>query len=171
MKRIVRVLFVLGSLISPLSAFPSGARGRAVLEIGTAHAEVEYGRPSIKGRDVAEMLRYFKSGQEWRMGADGPTTLKTTVNLRFRATVIPKGQYILKAKYLGETNARQTSMVNWQLLLQKEDETTVAEVPLKFEKAESSVEIMTIHLEKQGSQVRLTVLWGNFTLSATFRKA
>ena len=39
----------------------------------------------------------------------------------------------------------------WHLLIQKEDKSTVADIPLTYQKTDSPVEELTIKLEKQGS--------------------
>jgi len=81
---------------------------------------IEYGRPSLKGRD---MLGQAQVGQAWRMGADAATSLKTDADLTFGTVAVPKGEYIL--------TATKVSAETWQLnVLSKADRSKVAEVPL-----------------------------------------
>ena len=43
-------------------------------------------------------------GETWRLGADGDTTLKTEVGLKFGESSVARGTYILRAKFLGDGN-------------------------------------------------------------------
>src|SRR5437773_12312707 len=56
------------------------------------YVTVEYGRPSLKGRD---MLTQLQPGKVWRMGADKSTTFTSNTNLSFAKVSIPQGSYSL----------------------------------------------------------------------------
>ena len=94
-------------------------RGEAKVSLGGKPIVVDYGRPSLKGRD---MLGKAEVGQEWRMGADAPTTLDTPVSLTFGGARVPPGQYVLRAKKVSDKD--------WVLKLER-DGKTAAEVPLR----------------------------------------
>lgn len=135
-------------------------RGQATLQLDDGSVTVEYGRPNLSGRNLEKLI---KPGQEWRMGSNSATTLTTTEDLKFGDKTVPKGKYVLKAKPVSEQD--------WMLLIQKEDNTTVAEVPMKLEKVDSSTELMTIDLTQSNNAGKLKLLWGNMVLSTEFRKA
>jgi hypothetical protein len=135
-------------------------RGQAVLQMGGGRVSVEYGRPALKGRDLEKLI---SPGQEWRMGANAPTTLTTDVDLKFGEKIVPQGKYILKAK-LDDQQA-------WRLLFQSEDQKPVAEIPLSFQKVDESTEIMTIELVEKGNGGSFILKWGNLMLFADFQKA
>ncbi|HXG94410.1 MAG TPA: DUF2911 domain-containing protein [Blastocatellia bacterium] len=135
-------------------------RGQSDITIDGAKVTVEYGRPALKGRDLEAMI---SPGQEWRMGSNAPTTLTTGVGLKFGDKIINTGRYILKAKLVEPQK--------WALLIQSEDNATVAEVPMAFQKVDNTAELLTINLENRGDGGRLIVHWGNLTLSADFEKA
>jgi hypothetical protein len=118
---------------------------------------VEYGRPSLKGRD---MLAQAAVGAPWRMGADAATTLSTDADLSFGEVQVPKGKYVL--------TATKVSPDVWQINVLAQDRSKVADVPLTAAKAEASVEMFTIELEADGAQGALTLAWGTTELSASF---
>jgi DUF2911 family protein len=131
-------------------------RGEAKLALSGKPIVVEYGRPSLKGRD---MLGQAAVGQEWRMGADNATTLKTPVALRFSSAEVPPGDYVLKAKKVSDKE--------WVLKLER-DGKAAAEVPLKGSPLEKSVEVFTIDLAAEQGQGVFRMSWGNLALAAPF---
>ena len=131
-------------------------RGEAKLTLAGKAIEVEYGRPSLKGRD---MLGKAAVGDEWRMGADSATTLKTPVRLTFGSKVVPPGEYVLRAK--------KVSDADWVLKLER-DGKTAAEVPLSASTLDKSVEMFTIDLVEEQGQGVFRMSWGNRALAARF---
>ena len=92
MKRLA-LLASLSAVAIP--ALAHGAeRGAAKATVAGKTVTIDYGRPSLKGRD---MLGQAEVGKPWRMGADAETTLKTDADLTFGGTLVPKGEYVLTA--------------------------------------------------------------------------
>lgn len=156
-----RALIVPSVLVLTLAAAGEAAaqmnpRGEAKVTLAGKAVSVDYGRPSLKGRD---MLGKAAVGQEWRMGADTATTLKTAGTLDFGSAQVPPGEYVLRARKVSDTD--------WVLKFEK-DEKPAAEVPLKTFPLEQSVETFTIDLSDQGGKGLFRMSWGNRALSAPF---
>lgn len=167
MKRLTAIIVLLiftsasACFGAPASGPPqSDDRGRPVLELGANKIEVNHGRPGLRGRNPEGMIQ---PGQVWRMGANDPTTLSTQVSLKFGEKVIPAGKYILQAKFV--------EVQKWQLLIQSEGGSSVAEVPFNLQKVDKSVEYLTITLEKKDKGGRLVLQWGTLALAADFQPA
>jgi hypothetical protein len=131
-------------------------RGEAKVTLAGKTIAVDYGRPSLKGRD---MLGKAAVGQEWRMGADAATTLKTAASLSFGSVQVPPGDYVLRARKVSETD--------WILKLEKEGAAAV-EVPLQSSTIPESVETFTIDLAEEQGQGVFRMSWGTRALAARF---
>ena len=154
-----RFLFVVALVGLTAPAFPqANPRGEAEATFAGKSVSIEYGRPSLKGRD---MLSQATVGQSWRLGADAATSLSTEADLAFGDVMVPKGDYILTATKVGENE--------WTMnVLAKDDREKVADVPLSPGKSEEAVEQFTISMKGEGSEGRVQLLWGGTTLKATF---
>jgi len=136
----------------------ANARGEAKAVVAGKTVAIDYGRPSLKGRD---MLGQAQVGQAWRMGADAATSLKTDADLSFGAVQVPKGEYIL--------TATKVAADQWQLnVLSKADRSKVADVPLAGSKADASVEQFTIDVTGDKDKGELKLRWGTTVLGAAF---
>ena len=132
-------------------------RGEATVELSKGTVTINYGRPSLKGRDISTMI---SPGEQWRLGADGSTTLTTKVALTFGDQRIEKGAYTLRGKFVSEGK--------WHLLIHSQDYTKVAEIPLTLEKSSKDVDRLTIMLSGQGKDGSFKLNWGKLSLSAAF---
>ena len=146
--------------VTTLAAAPlfaqANPRGQSEVELAGKAISVEYGRPSLKGRD---MLGQADVGMTWRMGADSATTLETAADLSFGEQAVPAGEYVLKAK--------KVAAEKWHLLVTSDD-ATVAEVPLSTSELADSVETFTIGLSGSAGKGRLEMQWGTKALGADF---
>jgi hypothetical protein len=151
----VSIALTMGAGLAVPARAQMNPRGEAKVRLAGKEIVVDYGRPSLKGRD---MLGKAAVGDEWRMGADSATTLKTPVSLTFGSTVVAPGEYVLKAKKVSDTG--------WSLLLDKDGKTT--EVPLTASTIDKSVEMFTIDLGDEKGQGQFRMSWGTRALSAPF---
>jgi len=141
-------------------------RGSAKATINGAHITIDYGRPILKGRD---MLGQLKPGQVWRIGADSPTTLESDKDLNFNGTIVPKGKHILLAKLVEP--GKWTLVFSSKSASQYVESAKIAEVPLAFEEASDSDEMVTVKLTDQGGTGVLEIAWGKMRLTTSFKPA
>jgi DUF2911 family protein len=155
MKRLA-LLVALSALAIP--ALAHGAdRGAAKATVAGKAVAIDYGRPSLKGRD---MLGQAEVGKAWRMGADDATTLKTDADLSFGGTAVPKGEYVLTATKVADGK--------WQLNVITKEKAKVADVPLEVAKAPAAVETLTIELTGDKDKGTFTMSWGELALKTSF---
>ena len=156
LKRIA--LAALAVMVAVPALAQMNPRGEAKAMVAGKAVSIDYGRPSLKGRD---MLGQAQVGQAWRMGADAATTLKTDADLSFGAVAVPKGEYIL--------TATKVAADQWHLnVLAKADRAKVADIPLAAGKLGASVEQFTIALTGDKDKGALELHWGTTALKAAF---
>ena len=145
-------------------------RETSKISVGNKTVSVEYGRPSLKGRSVTDMLAQLKPGDFWRLGADKSTTFSTAADLQFGDVTVPSGEYSLWAQR-GADNS-------WKLVFNKQHgqwgtqhdaSQDLASVPLEEAKASTPAEMVTISLTKQGAGGVITIQWGDMKLTAGFK--
>jgi hypothetical protein len=157
-------LFSAGSM---LSAQTPGLRGTDSISIQGKKISVEYGRPSLDGRD---MLGRATAGMVWRMGQDAATTLTTEAELDFNGQKVAPGRYLLAAVKTGD---RQWSLIinsdSSKSAFSRDPSEDVAEVGLESSVASEPVETFTISLEDGGDgSGSFTMAWGDLIASAQF---
>lgn len=128
-------------------------RGTAELALDGAKVAVEYGRPSLNGRD---MLGRATVGMTWRMGADAATTLTTTGSLQFGDLVVPAGEHVLQARKTGENS--------WSLVIRN-----LGEVAMETRQLDENVEQFTIALEGSGKEGTFSMAWGTLKTNVPFQ--
>ena len=171
MKKImIMCLFALTGLeLLTANAFAQkNPRSTSRLEIGGNFIFVEYGRPSLKGRD---MLAQLEINKIWRLGADKSTTMTSDANLSFGKVFIPQGTYSVWLKKLGEKSYELIfNKKSGQWGTQHEAIDDFASVPLTYSEGNESAEIFTISLKKatKGNGGEIELLWGNSVLKASF---
>jgi hypothetical protein len=144
--------------VSLALAVPAAAqRGEAKATVAGKSVSIDYGRPSLEGRD---MLGQAVVGQAWRMGKDAATTLKTDAELDFSGVKVPKGDYVLKAT--------KVAAEKWTLNVMGKDDAKVAEIPLAATKLPASVETFTIDLKGEKDKGEFTMSWGTTAMKAAF---
>ena len=151
-------------------ALAANPRGTASLTLNGKKISVEYGRPSLGGRNVNDLLGQLPAGEFWRLGADKSTTFSTTGDLMFGDVKVPKGEYSLWAQKQADGS--------WKLVFNKQQgqwgtnhdpAQDFASVPLKTEKESKPAEQVTITLEEEHGGGEIAIQWGGMELSANFK--
>jgi hypothetical protein len=156
------------AVVSTLLVAPAGAqgeRGKAELKAGSGVIAVDYGRPSLKGRDMFSQL---KEGAFWRMGMNQATVITTPVDLAFGKTMIAKGSYSLWLKKVGEKFDLVFNSQTGQWGTVHDPAKDVAAVTLKQDSLPAPVETFTIDLKAAAKGGDLGLSWGATKLSAGF---
>ncbi len=167
-KRVILSLAALSAmaLAAPGSLAHGNDRGHTKATIGKAKVSIEYGRPSLQGRD---MLKKLQPGQLWRIGADAPTTLESDTDLDFGGTRVSKGKHILLARLIEPGH--------WSLVVSSKDafhyepSAKIAEVPIEFREGKDPVEEVTIKLSNDSGRGVIEISWGAARLVASFAPA
>jgi hypothetical protein len=140
-------------------------RGQAELKAGSSAITVDYGRPSLEGRD---MLSKLEEGTFWRMGMNQATVLETPVALTFGETEVAKGSYSLWLKKDGEKFVLVFNSQTGQWGTQHDPAKDVHSVELMPESLTEPVETFTIELKGDGKPAMLGLSWGEVKLTAGF---
>lgn len=132
------------------------SRGKTQVSFGGKNVEIEYGKPSLKGRD---MLSKLPVGGSWRMGMNAATTLTAEATLIFGSESFAPGSYSLTAKRLGENE--------WHLVVSTDSGSK--EVPLITSTLNDPVETLSIELvAKSATQGEFRMAWGQLSVTAPF---
>jgi hypothetical protein len=152
-------------LVAPAGAQGQAARGKAELKAGSGAVAIDYGRPSLKGRD---MLSQLQEGSYWRMGMNEATVLTTPVDLSFGATTVPKGSYSL---WLKKDEGKYKLVFNSQTGqwgTQHDPSKDVYSVAMESAPLSSPVETFTIDLKGAPKGGELDLSWGETKLHQDF---
>ncbi len=158
--------------ISALATASAGAwaasapRGSTCASFGKVSVTIQYGRPSLDGRHLRQMI---EPGQLWRAGADAATTLESNVALNFGGTRVPAGKHILMVRFI------QPGI--WSLVVSKVStfnytpDARIAEVLMRLEKNQAPIGELTISLSRTGGNGKIEIAWGSFRLWGEFTPA
>ncbi len=144
-------------------------RGTANLTLKGKTVSVEYGRPSLKGRTVDQMLSQLKAGDVWRLGADKSTTFTTGLDLALGDVTVPAGEYSLWMQKQADNS--------WKLVFNKQHgqwgtqhdaAQDLVSAALKQSQPAGSVEMVTITLAEAGEGGVISIEWGTMKVTASF---
>lgn len=144
-------------------------RDSVFLSIDTNKIDVNYGRPSMRGRKVMGQLVPWN--QVWRTGANQATHLRTNFDMTFGGVPVTRGRYTLWTL---------PSPGGWKVILNKQtnqwgtayDATQdLARLDAKVEHTTSIVDTFKIALKAAGkTSGTLSLAWENTVVSVPFEK-
>ncbi|HLG14655.1 MAG TPA: DUF2911 domain-containing protein [Blastocatellia bacterium] len=161
-----KIVPILIALCLAASAFAQGNRGATEVTIKGKKITVDYGRPSLKGRD---MFSQMTVGMIWRTGMNQATKVESTGDLVVGGKEVKAGKYSLWTKKTGANT--------WSLLFHPnadvwgappQTQGFVAETPLTMETAGDSAEQLTITLMDNKGKAGIKIQWGAAVLSGSF---
>ncbi len=133
--------------------------------VGLTKFEVEYYRPSLRGRDMHKDI--LPAGEAWRFGANKNTTISFDTHINFGGKDVKAGEYAMFA-VPGEKEWKISlykGTDNWGLPEKWETEKVVAEIVVPVQKNKKSVETFTISFENLDvNHFDLVVEWENTIL-------
>jgi hypothetical protein len=171
MKRLLLGLTTLAILVSmsAVAGAQGNPRGKATLDVGGKNVSVEYGRPSLKGRSVEDMLGKLPADGVWRLGADTSTTFTTSGDLMFGDTKVAKGTYSLWAQKQADGSWKLVfNSQHGQWGTQHDASKDVVSVATKQSRAADPPDQVTISLVKAKTGGTIAVEWGDLRLTADF---
>jgi hypothetical protein len=184
MSKIFIITLVL--ILSASLAFGQQMAPRETVEagVGGGKVTVEYGRPSLNGRDFNELMSKLPPDRMWRAGSEQVTTLSATAPLAIGGTMVPAGKYsvyvhcptdlkngsfsLVLNKVLGQPlkdiwAAAPAAVANepWPHFKYSEEigAQEVARVPMSRGRGSNS-DLFTITLTKAASGAALNMAWG-----------
>ena len=140
-------------------------RGNTEVTIKGKKISINYGRPSLRGRDLLSMAPV---GTVWRLGMNEATQIDSAADLTVGGKAVAAGKYTLWLKKTGDNawtlNFHPKTGV-WGAPELKEG--YIAEAPLKFEKAGDSAEQVTITLSDNKGNAGIKIQWGTLLLTGS----
>ena len=169
---IIILLFSIGIyIIYPIWINPKSPRAKEMLQIGEFNIELQYSRPSKRGRlifgteDQGALLAY---GKYWRLGANAPTRIVINKDVKFAGNELKSGVYSMFAvPYKDYWEITLNSEINSSGYQRPDPSFDIFTVSLPVKKANSVVEQFTISLQNIDSNVVIAVEWDKITASVT----
>lgn len=166
-----KTLFLLSGLFISLATTAQvktpalSPKGEIEQVVGLTETQVEYYRPSLRGRDMHKEI--LPSEGMWRFGANKNTTISFDTKVNFGGTDVKAGTYAMYAM-VGEkewTITLYSDVENWGLPLEWKTEKVVAEAVVPVKKSKNKVETFTISFDNLDiNHFDLVVEWENTVL-------
>lgn len=143
-------------------------RDSVTATIGGATIEVNYGRPSMRGRLVVGVGGLIPYDDVWRTGANEATSLVTNKMLMIGNLMVPAGKYTIYTL---------ASKAGWKLIINKQTgqwgleykpEMDLGRVDLTLETLPAAVERFTIKIVPTGSTGALRLEWDKTAAFVSF---
>lgn len=129
--------------------------------------EVDYSRPSVKGRTIGKDLEPME-GKAWRAGANEATTFVFSKAVKVEGKALPAGKY----SFFTIKNGNEWTLIFnskwkiWGTTYEDNKGSDVLQVKVKEAKAPSFAEKVTYTVDKSG---KVTLLWGSYLIAFTVK--
>ncbi len=141
-------------------------RDTAFATIGLAKVEVDYWRPSMRGRKIfGEVVPWNRF---WRTGANNATQLRISQPIYFDDQKLDSGKYSI---FTWPTKDGWTLLINKQSTIWGTDynaDYDILRLPMKIESLPNQVEQLTIKVIPSGNTGTLAIEWENTRASIQF---
>jgi hypothetical protein len=138
--------------------------------IGGKTITIEYGRPSLKGRELLGNLIPFD--KVWRLGADEATKLTTPVDIEIGSLKVPAGTYSLfmLVSQEGDTHLIVNKVADQWGAFKYDAAQDLGRVPIMGSRDNPVKEMLTITIESTGEKTgRIKFAWGDGEAAASLR--
>jgi hypothetical protein len=161
MKKIFLLTLIAGTIASfTVSAQDKSQRPSPPAKVSQtlasgAEISIDYSRPSMKGRSLAELT---PAGKVWRTGANEATVFETSKDVKVEGKTLPAGKYSV---YTIPGEKEWTVIFNktwkqWGTVYKEAED--VLRVNVKPTKAPKFTEMMTFDIEKSG---KVSLTWAD----------
>jgi len=141
-------------------------RADAAATVKGKKISINYGRPSMKGRDL---LAQAPVGTVWRVGMNQATEITTEADLTVGGKELKAGKYSLWVRRTGDdawTLAFHPKTGVWGAPPLREG--YVAELPLKLEKSPDTSELLSITVADANGDGEVKIHWGTALMTGKF---
>ena len=167
MKKIISISLLLSVLLAGTGVYGQQDKSKRKSPPATvtqkiksgATLTIEYSQPSVGGRTIGDNLEP-KQGQVWRMGANEATTFEIDKPVKVNGQELAAGKYSVFGLQEGEKFSIMfnTEWKIWGTQYDANKEKTVLTIPAKLTKTETSQELLTYTIDKDGT---VKLLWGD----------
>ena len=165
-RKVVLGTALLCAMTAAAAAQMNAPRGKAEATIKGKQITIDYGQPSLKGRDIFALVQ---PGMVWRLGMNQATQIDTAGDLMVAGKEVKAWKYTLWAKKTGADTWTLNFHPKTGVWGQPElKEGYIAELPLKTTKVTESAEQLTITLADNKGKAAIKIHWGTVALTGSF---
>ena len=186
----VATVLALGSAL----AFAESARGTAAATVKGKKVTIDYGRPALKGRTLADLMTKLSGDRVWRGGDDQVTTIATETDLDIGGKIVKAGKYsiyvhlpadgsrnLLLNTDLGQPLVKlwaeapdKTKNEPWPYIgdyQAKIGDKEIVRAAMKKETVKAPVDVFTVDLTPAKNSANLKLSWGEESWSIDLKAA
>ena len=184
-------IFLSALTVTALAQPPMASRETTNAVVNGKKVSISYGRPSLKGRSINDLLKQLPKDRMWRIGANQVTTLTTETDFVLGGKKVPAGKYSLyvHAPETGDWHLAINSDPGIELIkiypkappavanelwprldgYDKIADKEIARIPLQQGSASSPVDQFKMALTPARNGAVLTMSWGDRSWSADLK--